>query len=360
MVPHSHQRSRSCYRKSFKPHIPVQIVSPRRSRPVRFLTNDAATEDISPPSNYTRLGTAAKKWISIHPPYLTRNIDKELQDNKPIQKKIMAMEKLKTPTKSQPSTPSKVSSVTSSVNVLTPIIDSSPACAVASPSPISLKEKLKSLSSVPSTPSIARWYNKLQPTPSQHDKENTSTSSASHGDLDENTDTPVESLSFPSATDFINKIIHNEIIHGDDPDDASQKVNTSQSDDVLVLDTQPEDYSGLDMPDSEFLIPETQIQSQVPQNTIDLNPVNEISTSTLDPSRNQTLASAVIEIPPKSFPKKNTLSRGLLQIIVPFSDFLSCTEENCSVKFFGQTFSKAIHMLLKHLNFVYKQDHLHN
>lgn len=152
MAPYSHPNRRSINPlKSFstpsgtvtKPHIPVQMVSPKKSKPIRISTSNDPLEEISPPCNYTRLGAAAKKWISMHPPYLTRNLEKELQENKPIQRNIIAMEKLKTPTKSQPSTPSKLPVLTSSVNLFTPIADNSPASSisVASPTSTSLKEK---------------------------------------------------------------------------------------------------------------------------------------------------------------------------------------------------------------------------
>lgn len=100
---------------------------------------------------------------------------------------------------------------------------------------------------------MAKWFNKLQSTPNHFDDVNSSFSPSSH----EEAETNGEPLSLPSATDFINRIIHSEVINGEDTDLVPSNNNDSQSDDILVLNTQPEDYSGLDIPDSEFSVPET-------------------------------------------------------------------------------------------------------
>lgn len=165
------------------------------------------------------------------------------------------------------------------------------------------------------------------------------------------TDVP---LSIPSATDFINKVIHSELTHGEDSDSIPPSDNDTRPEDILVLNTQPEDYAGFEIPDSEFSIPESQVPLQSPVQSQDLVLRNEPSSSPVTYPKNSTLASAIVEVPVKSFPVKNNCSRGLLQIIVPFTDFLTCTESNCFVKFFGQTFSKAVHMLLNHLHHFHK------
>lgn len=80
-------------------HIPVQIPSPRKKYPlIKAHDNDSD----SPIKNNTRLGTLTKGWLQQHPPYVTRTISKKLEKIIPIQRKIDALEKEKTPSKVSP------------------------------------------------------------------------------------------------------------------------------------------------------------------------------------------------------------------------------------------------------------------
>lgn len=271
-----------------KPHIPVQLVSPRK--PLIPLKHKIAchSDEISPPCNSTRLGLEAKEWLRNHPSYITRNLEKELHSNKPIHRKIMAMEKVKTPTKSNPSTPSKLYKTKPLLHSLETIKDASP----LSPAQISLNERLKLLENVPATPLRARWLKMLNEIPqaskiscnSQFNdlmseistnkstlaEEPNSSTSTKINDNEESELLPTpsvsneidnnepEELSLPTATNFINKIIHNEIIHGNKPTESQNWAN----EDILVLDTQPDDYDVLnDTTNAEQEIPESQLNN---------------------------------------------------------------------------------------------------
>lgn len=368
--------------KTKKPYIPVQLVSPRK--PLLPLKHKIVchTDEISPPCNSTCLGLEAKEWLRNHPPYITRNLEKELHSNKPIHRKIIAMEKVKTPTKSNPSTPSKLNKTKPLIQSLETITDASP----LSPAQLSLNERLKLLENVPATPLRARWLRMLNEIPqaskiscnsqfndlmseistnksTQVEEPNSSTSTKINGNEEsellptpsvsnETDNNEPEELSLPTATNFINKIIHNEIIHGDKPTESQNWVN----EDILVLDTQPDDYDVLnDTTNAEIEIPESQLN-----NTSNLQEQEIVQTSPLseaDVIPNMPTSSLRINRKP-SFPVKRNITNGTYQIIVPLTDFPFCPYEDCNDRYFEQTFTKCINKIKYHLKHKHKTEAL--
>lgn len=185
------------------------------------------------------------------------------------------MEKVKTPTKSNPSTPSKKNKIKPSQHTLETIHDESP----LTPIQQSLNERLKILEGVPATPLRARWLSMLNELP-QTTKLSCDSQFTDLSPMKSVNETPLPKeicslsitnaavaidelgsneqpdLSFPSATNFINTVIHNEVINGDKVSDSQKWMN----DDILVLDTQPDDYEVLnDSTNNNQSIPETQI-----------------------------------------------------------------------------------------------------
>lgn len=146
-------------------------------------------------------------------------------------------------------------------------------------------------------------------------------------------------ISLPSATDFINRIIHPEIINQD------ENVLDQSASDVLVLCTQEEDYKNFNSPASvssrnEMIIPETQ--------NIRSNIHFPISDPQAQNTETEILPIESTELNTK-FSSKSNFQNGLLQIIVPFTDFQFCTEPESNKQFFDQTFMKSINNLVKHL-----------
>lgn len=63
----------------------------------------------------------------------------------------------------------------------------------------------------------------------------------------------------------------------------------------------------------------------------------------------QNIQSVVQVVNKKSFPVQSNLTDGLLQIIVPLSDFPKCSKPDCNYQFFAQVFSKTINYMQQHL-----------
>lgn len=267
------------------------------------------------------------------------------------------MKKIKTPTKSNPSTPSKKGKTKPSLHALETIPDESP----LSPAQISLNERLKSLENVPATPLRARWLSMLQEIPQASklsctsqfndlmtektiseappiERSNTSnTTRLIDNDSLESITEPISpsasslnehnESSYPSATNFINRIIHNEVIHGD----KISETQTWSNQDVLVLNTQPEDYEVLnDSTTTEQIIPEIQL------NPISENHAVEIASIPIQP----TSTSTVNRKP--SFPIKSSVTNGTFQLFVPLTDFPLCPMEDFNDLYFEQTFTKCL------------------
>lgn len=64
------------------------------------IKKETVTIDLeSPPSSYTRLGVEAKRWLQTNPK-ITRTAESQLKSiNAPVLRKIIALEKAKTPQK---------------------------------------------------------------------------------------------------------------------------------------------------------------------------------------------------------------------------------------------------------------------
>lgn len=67
------------------------------TKATKLITETSMEKIESPPSNYTRIGVEAKKWLRENPK-LTRTLEKKLEEtNLPILRKINAFEKSRTP-----------------------------------------------------------------------------------------------------------------------------------------------------------------------------------------------------------------------------------------------------------------------
>lgn len=72
------------------------VVKSKISRLKQSIVDDS---NESPPANYTRIGIEAKNWLKNNPK-ITRKVEKELEEsNKPVLRKIIALENAKNPKK---------------------------------------------------------------------------------------------------------------------------------------------------------------------------------------------------------------------------------------------------------------------